>query len=501
MAVYVPSLRVPLETWCNWTGAPWDKVQAVVGRSFRVCAPDENAYTMAAAAVLRLIDQYDIDPSRVGSLSLGTESSTDNAAGSVIVKGMVDDALRETGRPPLSRYVEVPEIKQACLAGIYGLKNACRYLSCDGKGRVAIVVASDVAEYARGSTGEQTQGAGAVAMLVEEDPQMFEVDLMASASSADYRGFDFRKPFARHFIAPEGHNGSVPRDYPVFNGKYSTTCYVDEVVHAVGRLLERADADESYFEDVAAILLHRPYHRLPVQAMASVMIWVMGRSAAGRRQLGELCSQAQVDAEAVLGQVSASPDIFSRACQEGPDFDPSPDATKLVKFFGRTPQYKAFARDKLGLGSELVKDLGNLYTASLPAWIAAAFTDGFERDLDLDGKTMLTVGYGSGDAAEAVPIASPRAGERPRRRSSSTARSISTRISISRRTPPCTPGRPPQTASSPRPGRSASPRWASAPTRPGRTSGSSTTATTPERSPRSGPRRLRGPPRSARASR
>ena len=35
--------------------------------------------------------------------------------------------------------------------------------ACDAGDRVAIVIAADVAEYARGSTGEQTQGAGAVA--------------------------------------------------------------------------------------------------------------------------------------------------------------------------------------------------------------------------------------------------------------------------------------------------------------------------------------------------
>ena len=40
---------------------------------------------MAATAVMRLIDQYDIDPARVKFLGLGTESSTDNSAGAIIV--------------------------------------------------------------------------------------------------------------------------------------------------------------------------------------------------------------------------------------------------------------------------------------------------------------------------------------------------------------------------------------------------------------------------------
>jgi hydroxymethylglutaryl-CoA synthase len=206
MSVYVPTPRVPLEEWCEWTGNQWAKVEKVVGRSFRVPAPHENVYTMAANAVLRLIVQYDIDPERVGFLGLGTESSTDNAAGAVIVRGMVDRALEGLGKKRLCRALEVPEFKHACLGGIYALKSALRYVSCDGTDQLAIVVSADVAEYERGSSGEQTQGAGAVAMLVERHPKMFAVDLSRSGSASAYRGPDFRKPFARHF-SEEGFPG------------------------------------------------------------------------------------------------------------------------------------------------------------------------------------------------------------------------------------------------------------------------------------------------------
>src|SRR6266542_2741550 len=129
MAVYVPAFRVDLRRWCEWTGQSWEKVSAIVGRSFRVCGPHENVYTMAANAALRLILQNDIDPSGVGFLGLGTESSTDNAAGAVIVRGMVDRALEQLGQKRLSRNLEVPEFKHACLGGVYALKSALRYAS------------------------------------------------------------------------------------------------------------------------------------------------------------------------------------------------------------------------------------------------------------------------------------------------------------------------------------------------------------------------------------
>ena len=63
---YIPRYRVRLEDWCQWTGDNWEKVRAVVGSSFRMRGPNENAYTMAATAVIRLVQQYDLDPQQVG---------------------------------------------------------------------------------------------------------------------------------------------------------------------------------------------------------------------------------------------------------------------------------------------------------------------------------------------------------------------------------------------------------------------------------------------------
>ena len=172
-AAYLPCYRVNLQDWCRWTGDSWDKVSSVIGRSFRMRAPDENAYTMAATAVLRLIRAYDVDPRRIGYFALGTESSTDNSIGAVIVKGMVNDGLRELGAPPLGRHCEVPEFKHACLGGVYAMKAAARYVALDGFDKLAIVVCADIAEYARGTSGEATQGAGAVAMLIESQPSFW----------------------------------------------------------------------------------------------------------------------------------------------------------------------------------------------------------------------------------------------------------------------------------------------------------------------------------------
>ena len=56
------------------------------------------------------------------------------------------------------------------------------------------------------------------------------------------------------------------------------------------------------------------------------------------------------------------------------------------------------------LGTEHMRELGNLYTAALPAWVAAGLTDAAERQIELAGSEVLLVGYGSGDAADAIPM-------------------------------------------------------------------------------------------------
>jgi hydroxymethylglutaryl-CoA synthase len=411
MSLYVPAFRVDLRQWCEWTGNSWDKISAVVGNSFRVCGPHENVYTMAANAVLRLIRNNDIDPRRVGFLGLGTESSTDNAAGAVIVRGMVDRALEALGLPRLSRHLEVPEFKHACLGGVYALKSALRYVAFDGADRQAIVVSADVAEYERGSTGEQTQGAGAVAMLVERKPRLYAVDLARTGSASDYRGPDFRKPVARHFMdgytPREKSTKTTPSDFPVFSGKYSTFSYLDETVHAVEDMLQRLGVSAGrYYGDVRALFFHRPYHLMPVQAMSFLYVRGLARGDHHHDELRGLCAAAKVDYTTVLAETASTPDLYAHVLRGNHEQDPYAATSAVASLLRKQPAFQELLKTKMSLGSSAVKDLGNLYSAALPAWIAAGFDEAVRTGVGeaLTGAPMVAVGYGSGDAAEAMPM-------------------------------------------------------------------------------------------------
>ena len=405
LAAYIPPFRVWLEDWCQWSDNHWPKIREVVGRSFRLRSPDQSVYTMAATAVMRLIEQYDVDPARVKFLGLGTESSTDNSAGAIIIKGMVDQALTAQGKPPIARSCEVPEFKHACLGGVYGMKSAIRHLALDGAGGQAIVVCADIAEYQRGSSGEPTQGAGAVAMLLEENPTLATVDLVNSGSASDYRIMDFRKPMLR-FCGQDRSESHHVQDFPVFNGKYSTTCYIDETLHALNDMYEKRGLDAAdYLRSLETVFLHRPYRRMPETGWAVAYLFALGGGdAADRGELASYCYEAGVEPDALLAEMNSKPQIVSLAEQERLNYEAYPLTMAVFRIFRAARRYRREILDKLALGSDTMLDLGNLYTAALPAWIAAGLEQAVDEDRDLADQEILTLGYGSGDAAEVIPF-------------------------------------------------------------------------------------------------
>ena len=404
-AAYLPPYRVDLQDWCEWTGNDWDKIQNVVGTGFRMMGPGQSVYTLAATATLRLIDQYAIDPQRIRFLGLGTESSTDNSAGAVIVKGMIDEAQRQRGKNPISRNCEVQEVKHACLGGVYAMKNALRFLALEPADSVAIVVSADIAKYNLGSSGEPTQGAGAVAMLLEKNPRLLEVDLTACGSASDYRAVDFRKPMTRPADG-NGNDGTRFHDTPVFNGKYSISCYLDETLHALRDMESKLEQKPTeYYDSLSAVFMHRPYQQMPVISWGfRYLVGLAHDGKNGNEELAKYCGSANLQVSDVLAEMQSAPNILSMALEGDLNRDPYPMTMQLVKHCRDSDWFKSIIEKQLSLGSDTARELGNVYSASLPAWIAAGLEDALHRGIDLTSQDILAIGYGSGDAAEAIPM-------------------------------------------------------------------------------------------------
>jgi len=403
LSVYLPPYRIDLQRWCEWTGADWDKISRVVGTGFRLLGPQQSIYTMAANAVLRLIEQYEVDPGRVRYLALGTESSTDNSAGAIIIKGMVDEALKRLGLNPISRNCEVPEFKHACLGGVYGLKNGLRFLNTDGNDSLAIVVCTDKALYERGSSGEPTQGAGAVAMLLSVDPTICSIDLCEAGTASDYRGVDFRKP-----LVNRNGTGASPEfvDIPVFNGKYSTSCYVDEIQRALENMLAKRGLKAiDYLQSVGAVFMHRPYQRMPETGWGMAYLFAMAQGdESDLAMLQQFCDSAGVSIEKFMAEAECVPDLAAFGVREKITDEIFPTALNVMKAFRDSELFKRYVKGKMTLGTDYMRELGNLYTGALPAWLAAGLEDARAQGIQLDGQELLMVGYGSGDAADTIPM-------------------------------------------------------------------------------------------------
>jgi hydroxymethylglutaryl-CoA synthase len=244
-----------------------------------------------------------------------------------------------------------------------------------------------------------------VAMLLEEDPQLAVVDLIGSGSASDYRIMDFRKPMMR-FCGQDRSETHQVQDFPVFNGKYSTTCYIDETLHALNDMYEKRGLNSiEHLRSLRTLFLHRPYRRMPETGWAVSYLFALGKGTADdRAELASYCYEAGVDVEALLTEMISKPDVPSLANPERLQFEVYPMAMAVLRAFRASRRYCHEILDKLRLGSDTMLDLGNLYTAALPAWMAAGFEQALEEDSLSSGEEVLTLGYGSGDAAEVIPF-------------------------------------------------------------------------------------------------
>jgi hydroxymethylglutaryl-CoA synthase len=242
-------------------------------------------------------------------------------------------------------------------------------------------------------------------MLVENNPKMLRFELDMSGSASDYRGPDFRKPFSR-FTNQTLEKHGQPRDFPVFNGKYSTTCYVDEVLAAMKDLFRKVKAAPSAFmKDLGAVFLHRPFLRMAETGLIMSLLYsfALGDDL-DQSLLDEYARLAGVDGRALRNELLETKNVYELVEDQTLAVELFPLATATAKAFRKTEDFEQLVVKKLRLGGEQMAEVGNLYTASLPVWLAAGLEQAVNEDLQLDNSRFLTIGYGSGDAAEVIPM-------------------------------------------------------------------------------------------------
>jgi len=171
-------------------------------------------------------------------------------------------------------------------------------------------------------------------------------------------------------------------------------------------MYEKRDLKASdYMRSLRTVFMHRPYRRMPETGWAIAYLFALATgSAEDRAELASYCYEAGVEPQALIEELLSKPTVVELADPARISFEAYPLTMAVFRIFRAARRYRTEILDKLALGSDTMLDLGNLYTAALPAWLAAGFEEALDEDRDWAGEEILTLGYGSGDAAEVIPF-------------------------------------------------------------------------------------------------
>jgi hydroxymethylglutaryl-CoA synthase len=144
----------------------------------------EDVNSMAMTVCQNLLDKYNVCPKNIGRLEIGTETILDKSKS---CKTVLMELFRKHGNHNIEGITNL----NACYGGTAGLFNCVNWVQSESwDGRLAIVIATDIAIYAKGPA-RPTGGAGAVAMLIGPDAPLVLERFRHSYFDHQY---DFYKP-------------------------------------------------------------------------------------------------------------------------------------------------------------------------------------------------------------------------------------------------------------------------------------------------------------------
>jgi len=209
-----------------------------------VATPMEDTVTMAVNAARKALDNFDVDYADIGTLVVGTESGVDH---SKPVAVYVHEALG------LRSNCQTYETKHACFGAMAAVFSANDWITCGrADGSKALIVASDIARYPIGDPGEPTQGAGAVAMVISDKPNLLQFDPEISGHYTK-QVMDFWRPLYSTTAFVDGH--------------YSIDCYLNALEGSLLDALDKATIPELYKMDrLQACIYHVPFAKMAAKA-------------------------------------------------------------------------------------------------------------------------------------------------------------------------------------------------------------------------------------------
>ncbi|WP_321326569.1 hydroxymethylglutaryl-CoA synthase [Thiomicrorhabdus sp.] len=226
-----------------------------------IAPPDEDVVSLAAKAAAPILDQ--INSNEVSAVLFATETGVDQSkSAGAFLHGLLG----------LSNRCRVIELKHACYAGAAALQMATNMVRVNPKEKI-LVIAADIAKYDVDTSGEATQGCGAVAMLVTESPRIIAIEPGSGYYTDDV--MDFWRP---------NH-----RTTALVDGKYSTKVYLNSLKHAWEHFTELT---ERKFEDIDYFCYHIPFTKMADKAHKTLI-----------KKVGATLTQAQQDSQTLPSQL------------------------------------------------------------------------------------------------------------------------------------------------------------------------------------------------------
>ena len=194
IGIHLPALGLDVRELARLRGVDPNKFTLGLGcGEMALCPTGFGTVDLAAEAARRAIERWGGELSQIGLLAVGSESAVDMSRP---LSAFVADKIGLRGA------VRSYEVKHACYGGTLALRQAVEWKrSGASRGRAALVIAADVALYAPEDPGEPTQGAGAVAFVVD-DARIAAIDVDSFAWSDP--AFDFWRPVGESFPRVDG---------------------------------------------------------------------------------------------------------------------------------------------------------------------------------------------------------------------------------------------------------------------------------------------------------
>ena len=399
LAYYVPSLYVDIEELATERDISSEKLVRGLGLK-KMATPDydEDSASIAANSLFRLIKENNIDPREVGRVYLGTESGVDSSkpTSSYVVE-ILEEVFSEQYGERCFKNCDIVDLTFACAGAVDALQNCCDWVR-NGEKRKAIVIASDIAKYELNSTGEYTQGAGSVSMLISESPSIISFNGSWGVSTKGIG--DFFKPrriFKRSNILIEAAKllnkeissneaetllatsdskfwsdsneiVEVYKEEPIFEGQFSNESYKERVYEAIENFNEQNQ--RNILTDWENIIFHLPYA-------------FHGRRMIINKWLDWMSENDKIE------------EIYSEIGK--PESKQDKDWIKKVS---KSSLYKNFVENKIAPGEMASSEIGNMYTASIFMSLISSLVDAANNDKKFKDKKIGFISYGSGSKAK-----------------------------------------------------------------------------------------------------